>query len=135
MANIVLASMDVLRSAFIGDQNFIQCLNGSETSTLKLRQALVVLKDAFQEFPEKENTMSNSDDGMYRYRWSTRTGWHTNFFKVKDGVIQDDPAHVTSPIKPFEGRKIEELRRARFEPSWKFGNDTIMKISDEISND
>lgn len=43
---IIAAATDVLRESHIGDQNFIECLNGDDAA--RLRTALVALGDAFR---------------------------------------------------------------------------------------
>lgn len=43
---IIAAAANVLRESHIGDQNFIECLNGDDAA--RLRTALVALGDAFR---------------------------------------------------------------------------------------
>lgn len=72
---------------------------------------------------------TNEDiDGIYRYRWTTRFGRHTVFYDVKGGVIQENIANQSSPIREFVGRNISEFAQARLMKDWRFTDDSLHQM-------
>lgn len=70
-----------------------------------------------------------SGDGTYRYCWSTQFGGHTVYYRVIDGIIQDNPANESSPIKQFVGKTVREFSAARLTREWKFKGDSFHQMT------
>ena len=71
---------------------------------------------------------STGGDGTYQYRWTTRFGLHTVYFEVKNGIIQENIANQTSPIKSFEGMTTKDFDYARLQDEWRFKDDSFRQV-------
>ena len=71
-------------------------------------------------------------DGIWRYRWSTRFGRHTVYFKVENGIIQTNPVHLSNPVKEFEGLSIDDFSQARLMQDWRFHDDSLYQVTADL---
>jgi len=70
-----------------------------------------------------------STDGLYSYRWETRFGRHTVFLEVRNGVILENLASESSPVKSFVGKPLAEFVTARASQSWRFQGDSLIQVN------
>lgn len=53
------------------------------------------------------------------------------YYDVKDGVIQENIANQSSPIREFVGRKISEFAQARLMKDWRFHDDSLHQMTSQ----
>lgn len=73
-----------------------------------------------------------SDDGTYRYSWTTVFGNHSIFFSVADGLVVDSPNlhSMMNPIRDYIGKPFSVFCDDRRYPSWPLADrDRLIQVT------